>query len=259
MRQCYKPVRFRSLSNICMFINKLSPHLKLGLVSPVATDYPYFDLLLDFLLKENRKVSFGSFRVEGIGEKLLALLNMSGQKTITLAPETADEKLRQSIGKDFSNDLLEDKISMIYKHGFRRLKLYFMIGLPGESLTDAEKIGLMIRSLRKRFRGMEIIATVSPFVPKPFTPFERESFLPISELSKRLKVIKKVSRAGVKSDGAKNAWLEALISRGDEKVGLGICYLEEKVFSIKAWKSVLDLESYMGYREETPWRITIEN
>ncbi|MCD6362975.1 MAG: hypothetical protein J7M13_03105 [Synergistetes bacterium] len=252
-------MRFRSLNNICAFIDKLSPDLKLGLVSPVATDYPYFDHLVDFLLKENRRVSFGSFRVEGINEKLLDLLNMSGQRTITLAPETADEELRRSIGKDFSNDLLEEKISMIYKHGFRRLKLYFMIGLPEESPANAEKIGLMIRSLRDRFRGLEVIATVTPFVPKPFTPFEREDFLSLSEISKRLRIIKKASGIGIRSDGVKNAWLEALISRGDEKIGLGICCLGKKVFSIKAWESILDLGIYMRYREETPWRITIEN
>ncbi len=260
MRQCYRPVRFRSFDKIRAFIERVPSDIKLGLVSPVATDYPSFDFLVDFLLDESREVSFGSLRVEGISDRLLTLLKVSGQRTVTLAPETANETLRRSIGKDFSNDLFEEKISMIYNRGFRKLRLYFMIGLPGETLGDVERIGLMIRSLRKKFRGLEIIATISPFVPKPFTPFEKEKILPVSEISRRLKVIKRISGAGIKSDGAKKAWLEALISQGDEKIGLGICKLGKEVFSLKAWDSFLGLEGYLRRRQkEAPWRKVIEN
>jgi len=258
VRQCYNPFRFRSFEGLKSFLEEIPRGVKVGLISPVATDYPFFDELLDYLLETGRKVSFGSFRVEGISEKLLLLLKQSDQKLLTLAPETANEDLRRRIGKAFSNDLLKEKISLAYRYGFRRVKLYFMVGLPGESLKDVEEINSLVREIKSEFKGLEVIVSVNPFVPKPFTPFEGESFLSIPELVNRLKIIRKIAGVDVRGEGIKKAWLEAIISRGDEKLGETLSILGDGAFSPKVLEEHLDVKIYLS-GEIKPWRESLKS
>lgn len=259
VKQCYKPVRYRSLDAIKGFLEEVPREVKLGLISSVATDYPLFDELLDYLLETGRKVSFGSFRVEGVSEKLLVLLKLSDQRMFTLAPETANEDLRKSIGKPFPNELMMEKISMAYGLGFRKIKLYFMVGLPGEELENVREIGDMIAKIKSEFRGLEVVTAVSPFVPKPFTPFESERFLPVQDLVKRMRLLRKLTGVEIREDGVRNACLEAVIARGDEKLGETLCFLKEKAFSLRALEKFADVKIYLSGEIGTPWREVVRN
>ncbi|MCS7233204.1 MAG: B12-binding domain-containing radical SAM protein [Synergistetes bacterium] len=258
VRQCYKPFRFVSLDSIKRSLEDVPKDVKLGLISSVASDHPFFDDLLNYLLEEGRKVSFGSFRVEGISEKLLMLLKSSEQKIITLAPETGSEELRKRIGKDFSNELIEEKLSLVYKFGFKKVKLYFMIGLPMEEISDVESIVKMISKFRGSFKGLEMVININPFVPKPFTPFEEEPFLPIGEIRKRLKVLARIEGAELRTDGLKVAQLEALIARGGVEVGKALCLLGDKL-SMKDLRKYIDVDAYLHGRFGKPWRDVIKS
>lgn len=258
VRQCYRPFRFLSLNKVKELLEEVPKSVKLGLISSVVSDYPFFDSLLDYFLEEGRKVSFGSFRVEGISEKLLSLLKFSEQKMLTLAPETGSEGLRRRIGKEFSNELLEEKLRLIYNFGFRKVKFYFMIGLPTEEVSDVESIVKMVNNFRERFKGLEIVVNVSPFVPKPFTPFEGESFMSLSEIRRRLRILMKLDGVKFRMDSLKNAQLEALIARGDHMVGKTLCFLGDSV-SMKALRKCIDVDLYLNGKFGKPWRDMVKS
>ncbi|MBC7331804.1 MAG: radical SAM protein [Synergistetes bacterium] len=258
VRQCYSPFRVVSLDTIKSLLENVSPQIRLGLISSVASDHPHFEDLLDYLLNEGRKVSFGSFRVEGISEKLLKLLKLSGQNVLTLAPETGNEDLRKRIGKDFSNELIEEKIMLIYNFGFRKIKLYFMIGLPEETISDVNDIVDFVGYLKKTFKDVNFIVNISPFIPKPFTPFEEEPFLSIGELHERIKLIRKLSSVSIRMDGLREAQLEALIARGDAKLGKVISLLDGKV-SAKTLEKYVDLKPYLDGKVGVPWKDVVKS
>lgn len=257
VRQCYKPFRIVSLNKIKLLLNEVPRDVKLGLISSVASDYPYFDELLDYLLAEERKVSFGSFRVEGISEKLLVLLKLSGQNTLTLAPETGNDELRRRIGKEFSNELIEEKVKLIYDFGFRKVKLYFMVGLPGETMDDVNDILKLVSRLKKSFKEINFVVNVSPFVPKPFTPFEDSPFSPLEELRKKIRLIKKLEGVEIRMDSLREAQIEALIARGDSNLGKAIA-LTGKTISLKSLGSYIEVNLYLSGKLGNPWRDVVK-
>ncbi len=196
---------------------------RIGLIGAALSDYPRGDELFAGLLGRELQVSMSSVRAEGVSDALLALLAKSGQETLTLAPEAGLEGLRAGIGKPMLDDQLIDCIARAVDHGLTRFKLYFMLGLPGETAADVEAIPTLIRSIRRAVPGAMLGLSLNPFVPKPHTPFEREPMLPAAELRRRLsKAGAMVRQAGVRDVEASSVrWAEAqaFMIRGGTQMG----------------------------------------
>jgi radical SAM superfamily enzyme YgiQ (UPF0313 family) len=148
---------------------------RIGLVTPEAGDYACLDDLLEFAEQRGKRVSFASLRVDRITERMMSAVVRGGRHSVTIAPESGSESLRGACGKRFTNRLVMEKLAMAKNFGARSAKLYFMIGLPGETDDDVLSISKLCAAAREE-TGLQITAAVSPFVPKAGTAWEKEEF-----------------------------------------------------------------------------------
>ncbi|MDD5746824.1 MAG: radical SAM protein [Candidatus Omnitrophica bacterium] len=196
---------------------------KIGLVGAAVSDYPQIDELASLLRERKARISVSSLRVETTRESLLSALADSGQRTITFAPEAGSERLRRSLNKNISDDQLLDKVALAKHCGIEKIKLYFMVGLPGEEESDITAIAALAKRVRKI---LPVRLNVGIFVPKPKTPFAREKFADKPVLSRRLTALKRQLRSekniSVQTSGILEAAKEALFASADENFFNGI-------------------------------------
>ncbi len=170
----------------------------IGIISSSPTSWKGIEKLIKWAKKKQAKLSFSSFRVEGITNELLEILLFSGQKSITIAPETGDEKFRFFLNKKIPNEAFYEKIEKIFRIGFRKIKLYFIIGLPYETeeilhnnVKFLNKINKISKKYCKTGKLRTIEASFSIFVPKPGTPFEKTPYLQKNILEKKINFLRK--------------------------------------------------------------------
>ncbi|HVT59995.1 MAG TPA: radical SAM protein [Thermoanaerobaculia bacterium] len=155
---------------------------QLGFVATAVGDHPEIEKILREANLLGFRTSVSSIRIPAVTEGVLAALHASGDRSITLAPETGTDELRAKMGKPVTNELLLAKVRLIFRHGFTQLKLYFLIGLPDETMGDVEGIlelaararGVMLEeSARSGVIGHIHLGT-NVLVPKPYTPWQRQ-------------------------------------------------------------------------------------
>lgn len=204
--------------------------LKLGLVSTSLNNHPQADEIFAEIRTRDLTIAPPSLRFGMITPALLEHIRTSKVKGVTLAPETGSEGLRQAIGKSIANEAILDDITALITAGIRDIKLYYMVGLPGETLDDIDASIDLVKRIRQTFikvsRGNRTIGTLSvninTFVPKPHTAFERAPMLAVNEAKARMKRIAKglagTSNVQVSFEGPKWAYLQGIIARGDRTV-----------------------------------------
>lgn len=224
-----KPLRYRDKNKVLELIEKSlssTGYEEIALTGYCVTNYPFLLEVIDFI---NRKfshqyisISLPSLRIEDINENLVSKLGYIRKSTITLAPETATERLRKVINKNITNQEIFEKILLLYKYEFTKIKLYFMIGLPTETETDIESIPKLVKEI-KNFINVNFNITISPFIPKPHTPFQFAKMDSFENLYKKILFLKKHLGKMIHVDNLEkhiySSIIEALISRGDEKIG----------------------------------------
>jgi radical SAM superfamily enzyme YgiQ (UPF0313 family) len=225
----YMPYKRLSVEKIKKII-KRSGGKKIGLVGAAVSDYDKIDKLCGLLLEEGKKFSVSSFRADSLSDNLLAGLKNSGHKTLTIAPEAGSQRLRDIIRKGISE---EDILSASYKiaaFGILNIKLYYIIGLPFETGRDIDELISLTKKIRDIFlaaskklkRAGNVTVSISPFVPKPGTPFFFKGMADTKELKKKLRVIsgslKKEPNIELEKVSVKDAALETLLSRGDRRL-----------------------------------------
>jgi len=227
----YRPPRYHDLESLKEVIDKaLEKEKNLGLLSASIADVPNIEKIMEFICEKGGKFSISSVRVEAINENFIEYLKTSGQRRITIAPEAGSERLRRVINKHLTEEKIINAIQLISKEGLS-LKLYFMIGLPTERWEDIESILRLVKLIRhhmvkegaKKGKVGRIRIDISCFVPKPFTPFQWIEMDDLEELKKKqkwlLKEIRKEGGIRISFDVAKWAYIQALLSLGDRRVG----------------------------------------
>jgi len=227
----YRPLRYRAPESLHEVIEKgIAKGQRVGLVCASLGDYPYLEELCSWISQRNGAISAPSIRIDTMDERMLRILQESGQKTITLAPEAGSERLRRALRKDISNEAVLETIDRLAGYGIFGVRLYFMVGLPGEKDEDIAAIIDLVKAIRHRFlrlakdtaRMGEITLSINPFVPKPWSafqwaPMEEEGVL--KERLKRItKALQKEPNVYVTHGLPKWAYLQALLSRGDRRV-----------------------------------------
>lgn len=210
----FRPLRERRLEFLKQVvddgINRSEPD-KISIIAAAASSYSHIDELCEFLSTKGIEISIPSLRADSLTRTILTAMVGSGQKSLTLAPE-ANEKLRCAMNKRISDEELKEAVSLAEECGVENMKMYFMIGVPGETEEDV----LGIPTLVKKFKG-KIRLSINPFVPKPHTPFQWTEFKSIIELNKKKKLLEKQLRNCTFED-FKEAFLQATIARGDEQL-----------------------------------------
>ncbi|NEQ20748.1 MAG: radical SAM protein [Microcoleus sp. SIO2G3] len=195
---------------------------RIGLLGASVTQHPEFEQLLDFLSQpqyENVRLSIASVRTNTVTQKLAEILSKRDTRSITIAVESGSERLRQIINKKLTNEEIIQAAINAKTGGLKSLKLYGMVGVPGEEMSDVEQTVAMMRDIKKAVPGLRLTLGCSTFVPKAHTPFQWFGVNPDAE--KRLKFLQKqLKPQGMEFRPESYNWsvIQALISRGDRRL-----------------------------------------
>ena len=231
----YLPVRAFPKERILQLAEAARPHSdRVGLVSIALCDHPDIEEILERLVAMGYGISPASLRLDDLTPTLLRLLRRSGERSITIAPETGSDRLRRVINKTVTNDEILTAADMIFAAGFENLKLYYMIGLPTETDEDLVAIrdqtlalrDIMLGHGRDKGRIGRIVGSVNPLVPKPGTAYQ---WLPMEHDALIEKKIKRMRTLMADVDNVyfnikseRHSFYQALLSLGDRRVAPAI-------------------------------------
>ncbi len=231
----YLPVRAFPKERILQLAEAARPHSdRVGLVSIALCDHPDIEEILERLVAMGYGISPASLRLDDLTPTLLRLLRRSGERSITIAPETGSDRLRRVINKTVTNDEILTAADMIFAAGFENLKLYYMIGLPTEVDEDLVAIrdqtlalrDIMLGHGRDKGRIGRIVGSVNPLVPKPGTAYQ---WLPMEQdavIEKKIKrmrtLVADVDNVYFNIKSERHSFYQALLSLGDRRVAPAI-------------------------------------
>ncbi|MDJ0525141.1 MAG: radical SAM protein, partial [Microcystis sp. M53600_WE12] len=186
------------------------------------SQHPEFETLLDYLFQpkfEGVRLSIASVRTNTVTEKLARILSQRDTKSITIAVESGSDRLREIINKKLANDEIIQAAINAKAGGLKGIKLYGMVGIPGEETEDIAATVEMLIALKKAASGLRISFGCSTFVPKSHTPFQWFGVNKMAE--KRLKYLEKqLGKQGIEFRPESYNWsvIQALLSRGDRRL-----------------------------------------
>ncbi|MDM7202657.1 MAG: radical SAM protein, partial [Thermodesulfobacteriaceae bacterium] len=252
----YRPPRQYSQEALFEKIKEIPPHSKVGLIGLEFVDKVEVIRLAKELLKRDITLTFSSLRLDALTDEFISLLNKT--KSIALAQETASEKLKKVINKNINNELVLKILEKFKKTNDKKIKFYFMFGLPCESIEDFKENIKFIRELLKIKWPFKLVFNFSPFVPKPHTPFQWADFdLALLKRKKEI-LIKELGRVcEIKIESLKLALQQVLIARGDENLGESLLSLAQGEPLNRVLKSIEDLDAIFRPPKEKersfPW------
>jgi radical SAM superfamily enzyme YgiQ (UPF0313 family) len=270
----YLPVRPFATSRILEIAEAARPHAnRVGLVSIALCDHPDIELILERLVGMGYGISPASLRLDDLTEPIVRLLRQSGERSITIAPETGSDRLRRVINKTVTNDDILDRADLIFRSGIENLKLYYMIGLPTETDDDLVAIRDLTMQIRERMlrygraRGAvgRIVASVNPLIPKPGTTYQwlpmTDSRLIESKIDRLRGLVADLDNVYFNIKSERHSYYQGLLSLGDRRVADVILRAERNGNNWRAAvaDSGIDADAYL-YRDRTrdaflPWQI----
>ena len=227
----YRPPRFRPIAGLKQAMQQGARLTdRIGLVGAAVSDLPELEKLCREFSDQNIRISFSSLRADRLTPELLATLKKSNVKTATIAPEVGSERMRRVINKGITETDVLAAATKLVEHGIPNLKLYFMVGLPGEADEDIDAIIQLVKQIKHRFLASSrtrrhigtITVSLNSFVPKPATPFQWAPMDEVGALKSKIKkiknVLRKVANVKINSDVPRWAYLQAMFSRGDRRI-----------------------------------------
>jgi radical SAM superfamily enzyme YgiQ (UPF0313 family) len=265
----FSPVRFHSVESILKQAEEgLNFRRRIGLVGPSVTDHPQIEEIFKGLISRQAQFSPSSLRITSVTPALLQQMIQGGLRSVAIAPEAGSEHIRKAIKKGISEIQVLEAIRHAAEAGIQQIKLYFMVGLPGESDQDIQEIIDLVLAGKSRIekkRGKtRISVNISPFVPKAGTPFQWLPMESIPVLQKRISYIKNdLANQGVEVKNESPQWSEvqAVLSRGDYLLAEVLADVQGT--SLPAWREAtsrkrLDVD-YYAHRKwdldlKLPWQ-----
>lgn len=265
----YRPVREKSIDVIneqCHTLCNNTGYDEVSLSSLSSSDYTEIISLLGKLNSwaENEKVSISlpSLRVDGFSEDILSKINTVRKSGLTFAPEAGTQRLRDVINKNVLEDELMETCSKAFNGGWTKVKLYFMIGLPTETLEDVEGIAHLAQKVvdtyyncenKPKGKGVTVTISTASFVPKPFTPFQwfaQNSRKELMDKQLHLKETITTKKINYNYHDADTSYLEAVFARGDRKLCKVMEKACEKGFHFDGWSDCFSLERWLELFDE---------
>ena len=267
---CFRVPRVRPLDILKEGVDRAEKlGKKVGLMGAAISDYPEVDELVTYIRSKDMRYSCASLRADSLPQAVVDGLGDSGQKTITIAPETGSERLRRVINKGISEEHLKNAATLSAKSGIQHMRLYIMIGLPTETDEDIEAIVGLAERTQAHMAEVgckgRLTLSINPFIPKPFTPFQWMAMDNQKTVEKKLQYIKKAlqknRRIEVLVESPKEAYIQGILARGDRRLGavLAACAADRGSKSFKAEMKAAGLDmDEMNYRERSfdeflPW------
>lgn len=264
------PVRERSAKDIIKIAKELVSNTgydEYSLLSLSSNDYSNIkevikELAVDFN-KKKVSVSLPSQRIDGFNLELANLVQSVRKSTMTLAPEAGSQRLRDVIRKNITEEQILNAALTLYENGWSKIKFYFIVGLPTETYEDLDEMVDLLEKIKHTSRfikkqkelkhSLDVTCTLSIFVPKPFTPFQWAGQMNFDEITNRIHYLMDKTKhiKGLKINYHEKfvSQIEAVLTRGDEK----LCdYIEQ------LWKKGCYLDAWGEYFDKNVWRETAE-
>ncbi|MDR2532813.1 MAG: TIGR03960 family B12-binding radical SAM protein [Oscillospiraceae bacterium] len=259
----YRPYRERSEDKILGNIKSLCENTgydEVSLSSLSTGDYGKIEELLvrltNYTSSKNINLSLPSMRIDSFNDEILQQVKSVRKSGLTFAPEAGTQRLRDIINKNITEEDILKGCKIAFEGGYTSVKLYFMLGLPGETDDDLEGIKHLIDKIidlyyalpnRPKGKQISVSVTLSTFIPKPFTPFEFEPQLSREEITRRRKFllgILKNKKVSISWSDYDVSVLEAALARGDRRLGQVI---------MRAWKSGCELDGWEEHFDFEKW------
>jgi radical SAM family uncharacterized protein len=239
---------------------------EIGLLSLSTSDYSKFEALTQPLLCELEKthasLSLPSLRVDSFNLDVMEKAQKTRKSGLTFAPEAGTDRLRDVINKGITEENLMDSMKLAFEGGWNSVKLYFMIGLPTETMEDVEGIARLARKIEKLYlilpkdfkrRPLELTVSVAMFIPKPFTPFQwepQDSMESLNEKQQLLRPLLKSRNIKFQWHGSKSSFWEGVLARGDRRLSKVLYKAYQRGCQFDSWDDRFNLETYLACMEE---------
>ena len=265
----YRPVREKSVDTIDRQSRALcesTGYEEFSLSSLSTSDYTglseLLPRLLDWAEPEHTNISLPSLRVDGFSEELAARLNVLRRSGLTFAPEAGTQRLRDAINKNLSEEEILDTARKAFAGGWTTVKLYFMMGLPTETLEDVAGIAALGQKIvdcyyanpnKPKGKSVTVSISVSCFVPKPFTPFQWEPHDTAEQLKEKqahLRASLTTRKISLSWHDADVSFLEGVLARGDRRLGPVIEGAWRRGCKLDSWSQYFSLAAWMEALEE---------
>ncbi len=257
-----RPIRERPVEEILQALHEgldQTGYGEISLLSLSSSDYsqivPLIEALRSLLTERQVDISLPSLRIESFSDEIMdAIQTLSPGGGFTLAPEAGTERLRNIINKPLSDADFLSTVLSIYEHGWGSIKLYFMIGHPGETMEDIDAIVELSRQAltigRKAIGGRaRLHVGVSTFIPKPQTPFQWAAFDSVENINAKLTRLREGFHGGkikMSWNNPKASLLEAWLSRGDRRLADVILQAWQNGAKFDAWSEMFNLEHWQS-------------
>ena len=270
----YRPVRERSLEHLkktAYEMLKSTGHEEISLSSLSSSDYRDLEGLVTFLVDEFKgkgvNVSLPSLRIDAFSLDVMSKVQDVKKSSLTFAPEGGSQRIRDVINKGLTEEVILKGAGMAFESGWNKVKLYFMLGLPTETVDDMKGIAHLSEKIAERYYEIpkdqrigkvQVTASTSFFVPKPFTPFQWASMNRKEEFLDKAKIVNDEMKSMLNKKSLRYNWheadvsvLEGLLARGDRKVANCILKAYEKGCIFDAWSDFYDNTRWDEAVEET--------
>lgn len=247
----YRPQRYRPAAQIIALARAgLRFRESIGLIGAAVSDHPEIERICRELRTAGAKVSLASLRADRVTPVLLETVVESGAQSIAFAPEAGTERLRQAIRKGLSEEQILAASRAAAGAGLKRLRLYFMVGLPGETAEDVAAISRLVKDVAA-YGFAKVTVSAGGFIPKPRTAFEREAMAPRKVLRQRLEELRRelgaTRRVEVSFESPNSSFLQGIISRGDRRLGKVLARLAAgPTAGFADWQRALAAEGLSG-------------
>lgn len=273
--QLYRPVRERDVDTLKKWAVEMlqnTGHEEISLSSLSSSDYSKLPELIDFLIEECSKkhinISLPSLRIDAFSLDVMSKVQDVKKSSLTFAPEAGSQRLRNVINKGLTEEVILKGATLAFEGGWTRVKLYFILGLPTETEEDIRGIAELCNKIaatffetvpkEKRVNGkIQIVASTSFFVPKPFTPFQWASQCTKEEFIDKAYLTRKAISEQLNQKSIKYNWheadasvLEGVLARGDRRLCEVIRRVYEKGCFYDAWSEYYDNEKWMETLKE---------
>ena len=238
----YRPLREHSLEYLKHYaygMLRSTGHEEISLSSLSSSDYSQLEGLVNFLIDEFKgkgvNISLPSLRIDAFSLDVMSKVQDVKKSSLTFAPEAGSQRLRDVINKGLTEEVILKGTADAFESGWNRVKLYFMLGLPTETVEDMEGIALLSEKIAEAYYDIpkdqrngkvQIVASSSFFVPKPFTPFQWARMCTKEEFIERANIVRGKFREMKNFKSLKYNWheaeltvLEGVLARGDRRVG----------------------------------------
>lgn len=212
---------------------------RVGLVGAATTDHPEISDIVEAIVATGREVGLSSLRADRLNDRFVSALRKGGQTVLTTASDGPSQRLRDYIQRKNRDDVLFRAGELARRHGFNRVKLYMMIGIPTETEADLDEL---IQFSKDFSKIVPLALGIAPFVAKRNTPMDGEAFAGIDVVEKRLAYLRKgiKGKVEIRSTSARWAWVEYVLAQGGEAEGRAVYDAVKAGGSFRAYKNAFD-------------------